>query len=198
MLQARRWPTVVDRAQFAQVTGMQDFPPFLHAALDAQGALPYFCNGEFTCSIRGVHARMWVAWDFEAPPGGDDTHVSVTRGTRSEVFIRQGEAQGYRPEVYVEPSGGVSSADLGGSLEKALAALQARYPGLAASPTDQGWQVLIPDVYRIGHEAHFGKVMGGYLDCLRRGELPAWEMPNLLTKYHMTTSALAMSKSNDD
>lgn len=198
MLQARRWPTVVDRAQFAQVTGLQDFPPFLHAALDAQGALPYFCNGEFTCSIRGVHARMWVAWDFEAPPGGDDTHVSVTRGTRSEVFIRQGEAQGYRPEVYVEPSTGVGSADLGGSLEKALAALRARYPGLAASPTDRGWQVHIPDVYRIGHEAHFGKVMEGYLDCLGRGQQPAWELPNLLTKYHMTTSALAMSKSNPD
>ena len=68
MLRARRWPTVVDRAQFAQVTGLQDFPPFLHGALDAQGALPYFCNGEFTCAIRGVHARMWVAWDFAAHP----------------------------------------------------------------------------------------------------------------------------------
>ena len=139
---------------------------------------------------------MWVAWDFQAPPGGDDTHVSVTRGTRSEVFIRQGEAQGYRPEVYVEPSSGVTAAELGASLEKALAALQASYPGLAASRTDQGWQVHIPDVYRIGHEAHFGKVMEGYLDGLGRGQLPAWEIPNLLTKYHMTTFALAMSKSN--
>ena len=195
MLQARRWPTVVDREQFAQVTGLQDFPPFLHDALDAQGALPYFSNGEFTSTIRGVHARMWVAWHFTAPPGGDDTHVSVTRGTRSEVFIRQGEEQGYRPEVYVEPSAGVSSADLGGSLEKALAALQSSYPGLTKSPTDAGWQVHIPDVYRIGHEAHFGKVMEGYLDRLGRGRSPEWEIPNLLTKYHMTTTALAMSKS---
>ena len=198
MLQARRWPTVVDREQFAQVTGLQDFPPFLHDALDAQGALPYFSNGEFTCTIRGVHARMWVAWHFTAPPGGDDTHVSVTRGTRSEVFIRQGEAQGYRPEVYVEPSAGVSSADLGGSLEQALAALQSSYPGLMTSPTGAGWQVHIPDVYRIGHEAHFGKVMEGYLDRLGRGESTQWEIPNLLTKYHMTTTALAMSKSQQD
>ena len=198
MLQARRWPTVVDRGQFAQVTGLQDFPPFLHDALNAQGALPYYSNGEFTCTIRGVHARMWVAWNFTAPPGGDDTHVSVTRGTRSEVFIRQGEAQGYRPEVYVEPSSGVSSAQLGTSLEKALAALQSSYPGLTKAPTDEGWQVHIPDVYRIGHEAHFGKVMEGYLDGLGRGELPEWEISNLLTKYHMTTTALAMSKTRQD
>ena len=194
MLHARRWPTRVDRAQFAQVTGLPEFPASLHGALDAQGALPYFCNGEFTCAIRGVHARMWVAWDFAAPPGGDDTHVSVTRGTRSEVFIRQGEAQGYRPEVYVEPSAGTGHADLGTSLDQALADLAPRYPGLTTSPTGAGWQVHIPDVYRIGHEAHFGKVMEGYLDCLERGALPAWEIPNLLTKYHMTTTALAMSK----
>ena len=194
MLHARRWPTRVDRAQFAQVTGLPEFPAFLNGALDAEGALPYFCNGEFTCAIRGVHARMWVAWDFAAPPGGDDTHVSVTRGTRSEVFIRQGEAQGYRPEVYVEPSAGVSPTDLGAALDQALADLAPRYPGLTTSPTGVGWQVHIPDVYRIGHEAHFGKVMEGYLDCLERGALPAWEIPNLLTKYHMTTTALAMSK----
>ena len=198
MLAARRWPTVVDRAQFAQVTGLEDFPPFLRGALDAQGALPYYCNGEFTSAIRGVHARMWVAWDFAAPPGGDDTHVSVTRGSRSEVFISQGEAQGYRPEVYVEPSAGVTSADLGASLQKALAALQSSYPGLTPTPTEAGWQVHIPDVYRIGHEAHFGKVMEGYLDALGRGALPDWEIPNLLTKYHMTTTALAMSKSRQD
>lgn len=194
MLHARRWPTLVDRAQFAQVTGLQEFPAFLHGALDAQGALPYFCNGEFTCTIRGVHARMWVAWNFAAPPGGDDTHVSVTRGTRSEVFIRQGKAQGYRPEVYVEPAAGVSHTALGASLDKALADWEPRYPGLTTSPAGEGWQVHIPDVYRIGHEAHFGKVMEGYLDCLERGALPEWEIPNLLTKYHMTSTALAMSK----
>ena len=141
---------------------------------------------------------MWVAWEFAAPPGGDDTHVSVTRGTRSDVFIRQGEAQGYRPEVYVEPAAGVSSADLGGSLDRALADLEPRYPGMTASPAGEGWQVHIPDVYRIGHEAHFGKVMEGFLDCLERGALPEWEIPNLLTKYHMTTTALAMSKTQSD
>ena len=118
----------------------------------------------------------------------------MTRGTRSEVLIRQGEAQGYRPEVYVEPAAGVSHADLGASLDRASADLAPRYPGLTTSPTHEGWQVHIPDVYRIGHEAHFGKVMEGYLDCLERGALPEWEIPNLLTKYHMTTTALAMSK----
>ena len=129
VLLARRWPTVVDRAQFSQVTGLPDFPAFLHAALDAQGALPYYCNGEFTCAIRGVHARMWVAWDFTAPPGGDDTHVSITRGTRSEVSIRQGQEQGYRPEVYVEPSAGVTAADLGASLGEGVGGPAIRIPG---------------------------------------------------------------------
>ena len=61
-------------------------------------------------------------------------------------------------------------------------------------PHGDAWQVTIPDVYRIGHEAHFGKVMEQYLDYLRDGKLPEWEVPNMLTKYYITTQALALTR----
>ncbi len=42
-------------------------------------------NGEFTYSLRGVHAKVSVKWAFEAPAGAGDTHDSLLRGQGKKV-----------------------------------------------------------------------------------------------------------------
>ncbi len=66
------------------------------------GVLQAPANGEFTYTLKGVHARVSVTWDFEAPPGAGDTHFSVMRGTKASLTIKQGAEQGYKPVLYVE------------------------------------------------------------------------------------------------
>jgi predicted dehydrogenase len=194
IVQARRWPTMLTRQQFCRVTGAADFPATLHADLDSQGALPYSSNGEILYTIKGVHSRVSVQWHYEAPPGGGDTHVSITRGTRSTICLRQGKAQNYRPELYVEASQKTSAAAVEKALQQAVQSWQARYPGVGLQPRGNEWQVTIPEIYRIGHEAHFGKVVEQYLQYLQAGTLPAWEVHNMLSKYYITTQALALTQ----
>jgi hypothetical protein len=57
-----------------------------------------------------------------------------------------------------------------------------------------GWQMTIPDRYRDGHEAHFSQVADKYIRFLSEGKLPAWEAPNMLAKYYVTTQALKLAK----
>ena len=52
------------------------------------------------------------------------------------------------------------------------------------------WEVQIPAVYREGHEAHFGQVTKNFLSFLATGEMPAWEVPNMIVKYYTTTEGL--------
>ena len=52
----------------------------------------------------------------------------------------------------------------------------------------------MPAVLKIGHEAHFAQVTAKYLEYLKDGKLPEWEVPNMITKYFITTSALKLSK----
>ena len=78
------------------------------------------------------------------------------------------------------------------ALEKAVAAIQAEYPGVELKQEENLWHVLIPDKYRIGHEAHFAQVMDRYLKYLI-GKLPAWEETNMITKYYITTKALELA-----
>ena len=49
-------------------------------------------------------------------------------------------------------------------------------------------KIVIPDALRVGHEAHFAQVTARFLSYLRdRKQLPAWERPNMLAKYTVTT-----------
>jgi predicted dehydrogenase len=194
MVKAKRWPTRITRGQYEKVTRAPDFPDFLKGKLDGEGVLPYYANGEMVFSMKGVHVKLAVAWDFEAPQGGGDTHHSLFRGSKAHVVIRQGKEQNYRPELYVEPAPGTSGEELATCLKKAVAELQGEYPGLATERRGDSWQVLIPDEHRIGHEAHFRNVTEKYMQYLAAGQMPEWEVPNMIAKYYVTTSALQLAQ----
>ena len=57
------------------------------------------------------------------------------------------------------------------------------------------WKVVIPVKYNVGHEAHFSQVTEKYLEYLKAGKLPEWEVPGMITKYYTTMEALKMAKS---
>ena len=52
-----------------------------------------------------------------------------------------------------------------------------------------GWEVIIPESFKEGHESHFARVTEKYLDYLLHKNMPAWEVPNMLAKYYTTTQA---------
>ena len=72
--------------------------------------------------------------------------------------------------------------------------LSKKYPGITIENKDKYWHVIIPEKYRVGHEAHFAQVMERYLEYLEKGELPDWEVPNMIAKYFTTTHALERTK----
>lgn len=187
----RRWPTLISRENYKTVTRLDDFPSYLKEKLDERGLLPCYANGEIIFTVKGICARVAVTWNYQAPEGAKDTHYSIMRGTKANVFINQGAAQNYRPELYVEATDGKPD-ELAKALEKAVAGLQAEYSGVELKQEENLWHVLVPDKYRIGHEAHFAQVMDRYLKYLI-GKLPAWEQTNMITKYYITTRALDLA-----
>lgn len=192
VLRARRWATPVSRAQFATVTGAGDFPAFLRPDV-RDGVLQYYANGETTYRIRGAVAHVAVTWAFEAPPGSGDTHHSVLRGTKATLEVRQGADEQYRPTLYVTPDPSVAPAAHETALRAAVAELQARYPGLDVRRAGDAWAIVVPAAYDVGHEAHFAQVTSHFLDYVRAGGLPAWEVPNMLVKYSTLMQAYTLS-----
>ncbi|HWQ36959.1 MAG TPA: putative oxidoreductase C-terminal domain-containing protein [Blastocatellia bacterium] len=194
LLKARRWPTAVTKEQFARVTGLADFPDSLREKLDEQGALSLYSNGEMTFKVKGIHAKTSVIWNYQAPEGAGDTHFSVMKGTKAIVTIRQGKEENYRPELYVTATAPAQKAAVEAELKKAIEQMQATWPGIALKAAKDGWQVTIPDKYRDGHESHFSQVAAKYLRFLSEKRLPAWEVPNMIAKYYVTTQALKLAQ----
>ena len=190
---ARRWATKLSSAQFEQVTGLTEFPDYLQKDVQ-NGKLSVFSNGEINFTVRGVHGKASVIWNFQAPEGAADTHYSIMRGTQANLVIRQDAEQNYQPTLYVEPAVGTAREELEIALEAALKQLNEQYPGLATRPAADGWEIIIPERFKLGHEAHFAQVTERYLQYLVDGELPDWELYNMLTKYYVTMQGYAMSR----
>ena len=183
VVSAKIWPTVITPEQFKMSTGGVWQEP---KAVDA--------NGAFTWKLRGVSCRVSVIWNFMAPKGTGDTHYSLMRGTKAEVFIRQGEAEGYRPVLYVKARG--DAAETGRALTAALDDIAKTWPGVTASPTKTAglWRVSYPAKYDVGHEAHFGQVVEQFLAWLKAGKEDPDYVENMLVKYHTIVEARKLAR----
>ncbi len=189
---AKRWPTIISKEEFKGVTGLDDFPDYL--AKDVKdGKLNVFANGEIVYQLKGIFAKVSVEWKYQAPPGGGDTHYSVMHGTVCDLVIKQGAEEKFLPTLYIENVKGMAMNEFSAKLSSALSSLP--YDSLSIEPvTKTSLRVNIPKKYRVTHEEHFAQVTAKFLEYLKEGKLPEWEVPGMITKYYTTTSGLKMAK----
>jgi len=194
ILDANRWPTAMSMAQFNQVTGLESYPNYLKKDISGD-TLYVFANGDIYCKIKGVHAKISVIWDYTYPEGGGDTHYSVMKGSKAHLVIEQGKEQNFKPVLYIQATTDMDLTSYEKELANSLNSITTKYPGISLEKKGEGkWEVIVPDKYHNGHEAHFGQVTENYLKYLENGSLPDWEVPNMLAKYYVTTHALELAK----
>jgi len=192
--EAKHWPTIISKDQFKQVTSLEEFPDYLQKDVK-DGNLNVYSNGEMIYQLKGIWAKISVEWKYEAPPGGGDTHYSVMRGTKCDIVIKQGADEKFKPTLYIENIKGASVRDFTETLRNALASMP--YEDLTIEPSGKAaLKINIPDKYRITHEEHFGQVTEKFLQYMKDGKLPGWEVPGMITKYYTTTSALKKARGN--
>jgi predicted dehydrogenase len=190
---AKHWPTPITISQFKKVTQSDSVPDYLQNILE-DSILNIYANGEILYKVKGLYAKVAVKWDFETNEGHGDTHYSIVRGTKSDLTIKQGKDENYKPTLYITPHAGEGTSTFDNTLTKVIKDLQTKYAGLNIVKKGDIWEVVIPDMFKVGHEAHFGQVMEKYLRFLKEGELPEWEVPNMLAKYYTTTKGLEIAR----
>jgi predicted dehydrogenase len=188
IVSAKRWPTIISKDEFKGVTGFEDFPDFLQKDIK-DGKLNVFSNGEIIYQIKGIWAKVSVTWNYMPPAGGGDTHYSVMHGSGCDLVIKQGAEEKFLPTLYIENVKGQTMNDFTGKLTEVLQTLP--YDSLLIKKINTNTlKINIPQKYRVTHEEHFGQVTARFLEYLKDGKLPEWEVPGMITKYYTTTSAL--------
>jgi predicted dehydrogenase len=197
ILSAQRWPTLISRANFQRVTGEKDFPDFLKQDLK-KDALEYFCNTLVTYTVRGIHTKLNIIWDWEAPPGTGDTHFGFFKGSKARVEVRQGKAEKFRPETYVIPNDPKNKAAVAVAVKKRLGALQGKYPGVDMEERGAEILVKIPDKLRTSHEEHFAEVARIFFGYMKNPKtFPKWEKSHMMAKYYVTTKGMDLSRQRE-
>ncbi len=191
---AKRWSTDMGLSQFKAITKLDVFPDYLKKNITADTLLKVFSNGEINYQLRGVHAKTSVIWKYKAPEGTADTHYSIMRGTKANLVIRQDKEENYKPTFYIEPVG--KDGNYENALNEQLKSVAAKYPGIELKKSKNGWEVVIPETYKEGHEAHFARVTEKFLEYLKNGNMPSWEVPNMIAKYFTTTKGLEVALKN--
>lgn len=186
VIRADRSPLMLTREQFQRVTGKEAWPPFLRTMIK-EDRLQYFTNNNAVFSICGIHVYLRVRWQYEAPVGAKDSYFASYRGTRSRIELREGSAEHYVPEVFVIP-GPENRVDV-------LTKLKKKLPQFTVEQNGGEIHVVIPERNRTPDERYFALLVERFLSYIRRPEaVPAWEKPNMIAKYYVTTKAVQLAR----
>ena len=190
IIDAKHWTTDLSKEMFEKVTGASVFPDFLEKDLDGE-LLKINCNGSITYKIKGKVAKTSVIWNFEAPEGTGDTHYSIMRGTKCNLIIKQGAEENYKPKLYIKLHTNQDAKTFEEHLKTAINSnINQKYSGIKLIKLDSSsWTIDIPQEYKIGHEQHFEQVTKNFLKYFRHGNMPTWEVPNMIVKYYTTSEA---------
>jgi hypothetical protein len=189
MLQATHSALTLSLEQFKRLTGETSWPAYLQKNI-VDGKLVDYTNGSCVYALKGVHVNLKVGWQFEAPPGASDSYFASYQGTRALIELRAGPAEHFVPEIYVTPA--VADGSWEANLKSAVNRLQKDYPGLSVQKTDQSFHVLLPRTDRGGDSLI--KIFGEFAGYVRDPRtLPEFQRGNLLAKYYVTTSAVALA-----
>lgn len=188
------WPTPISLSQFSIVTNERHFSDFLKKYVSNDSVLLTHGNGSINYTIKGIHSRVTAKWTYDAPPGAGDTYYSLLRGTKANLEIRQGAEENWKAVLYVWPANSKDTNDLSKALDDAIKDINKDMPGVSMAQYKTGWKIIIPEKYDQGHESHFAEVMKRYLQYLKEGKLPDWEVPGMIAKYYTTTKALEMAQ----
>ena len=187
---ARRWATPVSLESFQRITGSDRFPAVVRDNVSAD-TLQLFCNGEILFRMKGIAVKVNVVWHLEQPPGVGDTHLTVARGTKADLIVRQPAERGYRKEFVIAPK--ISVPGMAGAITAALQRHVPDWKGLSVEPHGHEYLVQIPPALQTTHEQHFCEARNAFLKFVDAGIEPAEHRTNLVTKYKLLAAARALA-----
>ena len=193
MLSAKHWTTDLTLQQFCQSTLLNQYPDYLTKDV-SNSILKVYANGEIHYKIKNVNIALKVIWNYEAPIGSGDTYSCIIKGSRAICKIIQNKEQSFVPQLYIQKIETVDQKMFDEALNQTIKKLQQTYPFISLKKDGNHIKIDIPIEKREGHEAHFSRVANKFFNYLVNRDMPAWEIPNMLTKYYITTSAQEMAK----
>lgn len=193
VLKATHSPIFLTLPQFTRLTGANAWPAFLQGAVH-DGRLEYNCNSKALYMLRGIYTSISDRWEYESVGALTDTYLVLYRGTRSTIRVRQSKLENYVAEIDVIPNAGENVSAVTALLQRRLKQLSGAFPNLTLRDNGNAIRVSIPAEDRARTGSMFARLVERFLGYVHDpASIPAWEKPNMLAKYYITTTAVALA-----
>jgi predicted dehydrogenase len=169
--------------QLRRLTGESDWPAFLKDKV-TEGKLADYTNGSCLYTIKGVHVSLKSAWQFEAAPGEQDSYFISYLGSRAMVELRAGAKEHFVPQIYLTPAATEQAVIWEASVKSMAHELR-----LSIEKQGRAFHLILPESRDDGLEM-FQELLGFIRDW---STFPESENSNLLAKYYVTTTAVALA-----
>ncbi len=194
VVNADRSPVSLSLPQFQRVTGDSTWPPFLQDNV-RNDHLEYDCNNRALFTIRGIYTAISDRWEYESAGALNDTYLVLYRGTRATIRVMQSKLENYVAEIDVIPNPAQDRASLQAALQRRMNTLSPTFPNLSLRDNGQNMRVVIPPEDRDLRGSTFDQLVNRFLSYVQDpATLPAWEKPNMLAKYYVTTKAVELAR----
>ena len=190
---ARTWTTPVTIEDYRESTGYSEWPTALRSAVDARNVLQCMANGNFTCSLRGVHAKVGVMWNVRDTVGDGDVFAATYYGTKCWLRVMPDSGHGTDMAVFIRLYDWLDRGRLAPAVEAAMPRLRKVVPGLRAACDRDGWRLDVPVESVVAHDPSFAAFTRVFLGWAANHDEPAKEYANLLVKYRTLVSAREMA-----
>jgi predicted dehydrogenase len=195
VLKADRTSLSLTRSEFERLTGEKAWPEFLVQAIK-NDRLEYYCNNTAMFTIRGVHASIRDQWEYESAGALDDSYLVLYRGSRATIRVRQTKVENYVPELDVMPDATLNRTMFAAALENKIDQLSKTFPNLSIRDKGTEIRIVIPKEDRMRGGSSFAQLVNRFLEYVRDPQaVPRWEKPNMIAKYYITTTAVALARS---
>ena len=184
-IRSEKWSTPINKNEFYLSTGLSDFPEYLDKYVNDQGVLEIYSNGKIEYLFKKYPISISVDWDIMDKEGHGDCLFAQFL-THSCLIEIKPDAN-HISSIYLTPTRAIG--DFEKKLERTLGSIQ-EFTGLKIEKQADSFKIIIPKSLYLAHEDHFSKVLKQFLTYRKEG-LPDWEKTFMLTKYYLTTHALA-------
>ncbi|MGJ1431404.1 putative oxidoreductase C-terminal domain-containing protein [Sphingobacterium spiritivorum] len=185
LIKARKWPALLNRYQFANLTGQQSYPDELKAYVNPYNELAVSSNAEIRYLLRGKSVAVTVAWDYDSEESKGDTFEGVLQTINFTVEVR---SEDRRNIIYITAKESADKPGFEKKLQETLAktGIQAVNFELTA---DGKYKIVLPEGNNRNPDKYLASSVKAFVSYYQKGAVPEWETSFIKAKYQLISDA---------
>lgn len=189
LLKSRKWPALLNRYEFANLTGQQSYPDELKTYINPYNELAVSSNAEIRYLLRGKAVSVAVDWDYDSEENRGDTFEGILQAVNFTVEVKSEDRHNI---IYITPKESAGQQVFEQKLQEILAKTGIQAVNFEQTAAGK-YKILLPEGNDRNPDKYMASSVRTFVDYYKKGRVPEWETSFILAKYQLISDAAKQS-----